>query len=226
VRWRAFRDRPAIKPSIVRAFLSVVLVCGAVCPLAAQDEEPPRIGPIVADVRGTFPKFTKDALISNSRGLASNELPGVGFGVDVGVHFYAFKWKAVTVGLGGQLTLARAHNTPPAALGLRPVIERFTTVAPQLSLNFGTGDGWSYLSGGIGPSWWSIVPDGAAQLPSDADRLRAVNYGGGARWFAKHHVAFTFDVRFYQLDPGFAHGDFPASPRTTFLVMGAGVSVK
>ena len=194
---------------------------------AAQDEPPPRIGPIVVEVLGTIPKFKKDSLIGNSRGLAANEVPGVGLGVDAGVHLYVFKWKAVTVGLGGQLTLARAHETPPAALGtLRPVTERFTTMSPQLSLNFGTGDGWSYLSGGVGPSWWSIVPDGAAEAPADADRLRALNYGGGARWFARRHVAFTFDVRFYQIDPGFAHGDFPASPRTTFLIMGAGVSLK
>lgn len=216
-----------MKRSTGRLLVALGLALGVAPRIAAQDEPPPRIGPIVVDVRGTIPKLTKDALIGNSRGLATNELPGVGLGVDAGVHLYVLKWKAVTVGLGGQLTLARAHETPPAALGtLRPVTERFTTISPQLSLNFGTGDGWSYLSGGVGPSWWSIVPDGAAQAPADTDRIRALNYGGGARWFASRHVAFTFDVRFYQIDPGFAHGDFPGSPRTTFLIMGAGVSVK
>jgi hypothetical protein len=156
----------------------------------------------------------------------SSQLPGVGLGLDAGAHVYLLRWKAVTLGLGGQLTFARAHEAPPAALELHPVTERFTTISPQLSLNFGDGDGWSYLSGGIGPSWWSIVPDGGAKTPADADRLRAVNYGGGARWFTKPHLAFAFDVRFYQIDPGFAHGVLPASPRTTFLIMGAGVSVR
>ena len=36
----------------------------------------------------------------------------------------------------------------------RPVTERFTHLAPELSFNFGTGNGWSYLSGGIGRSTW------------------------------------------------------------------------
>jgi hypothetical protein len=103
---------------------------------------------------------------------------------------------------------------------VRPATETFKTFAPQLSLNFGTGHGWSYLSGGIGASIWSIVPDGQEPRPVDTDRIRTVNYGGGARWFAKPHLAFSFDVRFYQIDP------YVDSPRTTLLVIGAGISVK
>jgi hypothetical protein len=56
--------------------------------------------------------------------------------------------------------------------------------------------------------------------------LKTINYGGGARWFAKKHLAFSFDVRFHAINPGTASGGFPPSPRTTFLVIGAGVSVK
>jgi len=59
-----------------------------------------------------------------------------------------------------------------------------------------------------------------------------VNYGVGARWFAKPHLAFSFDVRFYQMDPGSPYTDpvtgasYPAAPRTTLLIIGAGISVK
>ncbi|OFV93942.1 MAG: hypothetical protein A3H95_07685 [Acidobacteria bacterium RIFCSPLOWO2_02_FULL_64_15] len=125
---------------------------------------------------------------------------------------------------------ARAHRTPVASSGqttiLAPVTERFASIAPQLSFNFGTGDGWSYLSGGIATSTWSVVPDGASPAPSDEERLKTINYGGGARWFAKPHLAFSFDVRFYAIDPGTPSGSRPASPRTTMVVVGAGISVK
>lgn len=194
----------------------------------AQDAAPP-IGPFVVDVRGTFPKFTNEPLLADSRGLSAAELPGLGLGVDLNAHVYLFTWRAMTFGLGGQLTLAQAHSTPPGAAGQargRPVTERLTSLAPQFSFNFGTGDGWSYISGGIGPSVWSVVPDGQDPLPSDTQRLETINYGGGARWFAKPHVAFTFDVRFYAIAPSPPHASYPGGPRTTMLIMGAGISLK
>jgi hypothetical protein len=146
--------------------------------------------------------------------------------MDAGAHFYVFKWKAVTFGLGGQVTLARAHASPAEDTGLRPVTERFASITPQLSLNFGSGNGWSYLSAGIGGAKWKIVPDGAEEGPADQERLRTVNYGGGARWFIKHHLAFNVDVRFHQIDPGTPTLVYPGSPRTTFMIFSGGISVK
>ena len=66
-------------------------------------------------------------------------------------------------------------------------------ISPQLSLNFGNGNGWSYLSVGIGRSLWSITPDGAQSRPIDEEPIRTINYGGGARWFIKPHLAFSLD---------------------------------
>jgi len=34
------------------------------------------------------------------------------------------------------------------------------------------------------------------------DWVRTFNYGGGARWFAKPHLAFHVDVRLHAIDPG------------------------
>jgi hypothetical protein len=99
-------------------------------------------------------------------------------------------------------------------------------MAPHLSLNFGTGDGWSYLSVGRGTSQWSIVPEGTDARPADAERLRTFSYGGGARWFSKAHLGFTFDVRFHEIAPGSPQPDGPGSPRTTLLVLSAGISIK
>ena len=100
------------------------------------------------------------------------------------------------------------------------------SAAPQLSFNFGTGHGWSYLSGGIGRSTWSIVPDGRDPLNADRERLETINYGGGARWFVKPHLAFSVDARFYAIYPGTPDGGRPGGPRTTLLIVGAGISVK
>src|SRR5581483_5864965 len=205
-----------------------LLILAAASPALAQ-EPPPKIGPFVVDLHATVPRFPTDNLqLAESRGMQITELPGVGFGVQLGAHVYVFKWKAVTVGLGGEFAASRATSTPPAGSDatLRAATETFKTIAPELSLNFGTGHGWSYISGGIGTSTWSIVPDAQEPLPADTDRVRTVNYGGGARWFAKSHLAFSFDVRFYQIDPGAPSFGYPGSPRTTLLVIGAGVSVK
>ncbi len=196
--------------------------------LIAQ-EPPPPIPRVVLDIRGTVPKFTVEPQLAENRGLLVAELPGRGLGADVGLHLYLFKWKAMTVGVGGQLTLARGVSSPQGTTYqtvLRGVTERFTSVTPQLSFNFGDGEGWSYISGGIGPSQRVLVPDGSAVSIVDEERLRAVNYGGGARWFIKPRLAFTFDVRFHQIDPGTPRFGLPGSPRSTLLIMGAGVSFK
>lgn len=203
-----------------------LVTCLTVCTYASAQTTPPRIGPFVVDLRGTFPSFPGDGQLAQSRGLNMVDLPGTGLGVDVGAHLYLFKWHAVTFGVGGELMIGRARATPLAPGTGRAVTERFTTLSPQLSLNFGKGTGWSYLSGGIGQSTWSIVPDGATARLADEERLKTLNYGGGARWFAKRHLAFTFDVRFYAINPGTPQFGFPGSPRTTLLVIGAGVSVR
>lgn len=203
------------------------------CFLAARSASaqgaPPRIGPFVVDVHGTVPRFPRNQQLADSRGLLLRELPGAGFGLHGGVHVYPLRWKAVTFGLGADLTVSRAaQSAPPIAQGLtgRAVTERFTHLAPQISFNFGDGDGWSYISGGIGTSTWSLVPDGLAAQAPDTERLKTINYGGGARWFIKRHLAFSFDVRFYAIDPTTPILGRPSGPRTTLVIMGAGVSVR
>ena len=208
-----------------------LVMCLTFCSRARAQEPPPRLGPFVVDFHGTFPTFPNDVVpLANSRGLSLAELPGLGIGVDMGAHVYLLKWRAVTFGLGGEVTFGRAHSTPSTAAGqttvLLPVTERFLSAAPQLSFNFGTGHGWSYLSGGIGKSVWSIHPDGEEPGEADLEPLKTINYGGGARWFAKQHLAFSFDIRFYAIDPGTPQFGFPGSPRTTLMIMGAGISVK
>jgi hypothetical protein len=156
-------------PDLLRiAIATCVLVVVAIHPRAARgQDEPPRIGPFVVDVRGTSPKFPDDAQLAQSRGLSVDELPGRGLGLDAGAHVYLFKWRVITVGVGAQMTLARAASGGVVQDGVeiaRPVTSWFTAFTPQLSFNFGTGNGWSYISGGIGTSVWSTVPDGQPPL--------------------------------------------------------------
>ena len=210
------------------AFTVVAIFTFVTGPLHAQ-EPPPRIGPFVVDLRGTSPSFPADALLAQSRGLNVDELPGRGFGLDGGAHLYLFKWRVITVGIGAQATMARATSPSISQEGVetaRAVTSWFTSFTPQLSFNFGTGDGWSYISGGVGKAIWSTVPNALSPLPGDEERLNTVNYGGGARWFAKPHLAFTFDVRFHQIEPGTPLPGLPGSPRATMMIIGAGVSLK
>jgi len=206
-----------------------ILAAFVMFPLAAHAQEPPpKIPFFVADLHGTFPRFPEDPQLAASRGMNLAELPGAGLGAQVGVHLYPVRWKAITFGIGAELTANRSRQTPDASAGgqLRASQEKFLSAAPQLSFNFGTGHGWSYLSGGVGLSQWSVVPDGVAPLDADVARLKTVNYGGGARWFIRSHLAFSFDVRFYAINPTPGELGYPSGPRTTMVVIGAGISVK
>jgi len=205
--------------------LGVLLLSSA---SASAQEPPPRIGPFVIDFHATVPRFPDDnAQLATSRGLSPAQLPGTGLGVQVGAHFYVFRLKVITFGLGAEVSTGRSSQTPDPSSGLAPTEEHFSTFSPQLSFNFGNGHGWSYLSGGLGASNWSIVPEGKEKGPADLERLKTLNYGGGARWFAKPHLAFSLDVRIYVISPGTAY--FPpalGSPHMNLLVIGAGISVK
>jgi hypothetical protein len=141
-------------------------------------------------------------------------VPQRAFGFGVGAHVYAFRIGAARLGFGVDLMRARGTartdvsaaettSTTTASSGTFNASMTVTTIAPQLSFNFGTHEGWSYLSGGYGTSTTHAevdIPasfDGAAG--SRARHASAVNFGGGARWFLREHLAVGFDVRFHRL---------------------------
>ena len=92
------------------------------------------------------------------------------------------------------------------------------------------GQGWSYISGGVGRSQWSIVPAGASATSADSATLPTTNYGGGAHWSIKRHIGFSLDARVYEIQPGpqtiIANQLRPGSPRTRLFVVGAGFFLK
>jgi hypothetical protein len=217
-------------PRVVVVFVSAILISAV---HARAQDPPPPIPLFVIDVQGNIPNFPQNQLLADSRGLGLEELPGRGLGGQVGLQIHIFRFKAITFGVGGQAMMSRGTQTPPevettdTTTVKPPVTEKFRSLGGQLSLNFGNGNGWSYLSGGIGRSNWSIIPEGREPLEGDEEALKTINYGGGARWFMKSHLAFSFDVRFYAINPGVASPPYEnGSPRTTFFVIGAGVSLK
>src|SRR5262245_15702554 len=196
---------------------------------ASAQEPPPRIGPFVLDVHATVPRFPSDnAQLAASRGLSPAQLPGTGLGIQIGAHVYVLRLKAITFGLGAEVATGRATKTPDPSSGLAPTEERFSTFAPELSFNFGNGHGWSYLSGGVGAANWAIYPTQTGKGPADVERLKTLNYGGGARWCAKLHLAFSLDVAIYLIRPGTPYYPPPAvgSRHRNLLVIGPGVSIK
>src|SRR6185295_16927935 len=147
---------------MTRAVVCVVAAVLSSAVHASAQDPPPPIPIFVIDVQGNFPKFPQNEALSNSRGLSLQELPGRGLGAQVGIQLHFFRFKAITFGVGGQAMMSRATQTPSedAPDDIDPVTEKFRSLGGQLSLNFGNGNGWSYLSGGIGRSNWSIIADG------------------------------------------------------------------
>ena len=148
----------------------------------AQSLTPGPPGPIfVVDVRGAT------SGIPTSNGLyptvpAGGSVPSRGFGYDVGGHVYLFNLGAARVGLGVSVISVRGTATDATAT--------MNVLAPQLSFNFGTSDGWSYLSVGAGTARVNAEATGSSS---------AINAGGGARWFIKRHLGVGFDLRLHRI---------------------------
>lgn len=223
------RARRVVSSSLAFFLLTLGGLSG---PAQAQDRV--RLGPYVIDVRGALPIFGQNELVAALRGLRTLQLPPRGFGLDVGAHVYPLRWRAIAFGVGVQALFSRGTRAPSLTeleeFGgtseddpLAPIQTRFTSIAPQLSFNFGGTNGWSYLSGGLGQSMFNVGPVGVER---DDRRFSTLNYGGGGRWFAKDHLAFALDLRFYGISPQEETDDFPGLPRLTLMVLSLGVSFK
>jgi hypothetical protein len=224
------RRGPARAAIVSLAGVGVTLV--AALPLAAQPvpADPQRpIGPFVVDVRGALPRYPATDAIASPRGLTVSDLPTFGWGLDIGAHVYPLRGRVVTLGLGASLLLSRRGRMPESPAGASSVVDpavttRLSAFSPQVSFNFGRGGGWSYLSGGIGRS--TLTVSRADLVDEEGEGVKTINYGGGARWFTGDHVAVTFDLRFYAINPQEATAAAAGHPRLTQVVLSAGVSFR
>jgi hypothetical protein len=104
-----------------------------------------------------------------------------------------------------------------------------TNLAPQLSINFGQGLGWSYLSAGLGRSKVTSSADAVGATPGiivPDSWNAALNFGGGARWFMKPRLGAGFDVRFVKLGSRSATDTLPSAKRTQMWTISAGISIQ
>jgi len=223
-----------------RTVAAIVVVIAVLLP-AASSAQVSAPGPYVIDLRG---------VMSGAPGTSSFyppvpsaiRVPQRAFGFGAGAHVYAFRIGVARLGFGVDLMRARGTATTDASMiesgtgtdtestaaaaaaGTFRAAMTVTTIAPQLSFNFGSHEGWSYLSGGYGISTTRAevtVPVSFDGEPGSRHRqTSSLNFGGGARWFLREHFAVGFDVRFHRL---LATG---TAARTQILGLSVGLSAR
>lgn len=188
-----------------------------------------RIPAYVVDLRAMLPKVPKNEALAQPYGVAGPALPGLGLGIEAGLHVYPVRRKTWALGVGASAGLAGAKASQKTDdegnVEGADVSVRFRALSPQVSINFGTAAGWSYLSGGLGFSNLTLDTPTTPETVL-ATRRKTINYGGGGRWFFRDHLAFTLDLRLYAINPVAADLDVLPSPRVTMMVISVGASFR
>jgi hypothetical protein len=175
-------------------------------PVFAQGVPAPP-GPYVIDVHGVSSGLPQGAVFLPPV-AAETSVPSRGNGFDVGGHVYFGRFRGARLGFGanfmsvrGKAVPARATSTTTASAATGPPAVQVTlrTIAPQVSLNFGTVDGWSYLSAGAGITGLNARTLDFVEASRDSGGVMTINAGGGARWFVKRRLAVGFDARLHRL---------------------------
>jgi hypothetical protein len=206
-------------------------------PAAPVSQQPPGSppGPFALDVRLAMPSFNTGSALADPLGLRTDQLPGRGWGLLFGAHVYPLRGKRFSLGLGADFVRTSGSQAPDPesdTAATDPTIEtRFEALVPQVSLNFGTSRGWSYIGGG-----YAFMKRATGDVEADVPlgpRLRGIHYGGGARWFMSPHVAFSFDLRFYRIPEQTAEdattagaAAVPFQPKSRLFLASAGISFK
>jgi hypothetical protein len=199
----ASRTAPRARYQIALAFLLLAIVSAH--DAAAQSLNPGPPGPFVFDARGVVSGIpNSEAFVPP--GLTTATIPSRGFGGGVGGHVYAIQLGPGRFGIGVDLAFARGTSTE--------VQTTLSTIDPQVSFNFGTADGWSYLSAGVGAARLKSEPSGISES------VQAINWGGGARWFLSQHFGIGFDIRVRHLSAG------DVVPKGTSVAAAVGLSLK
>ena len=161
------------------ARVSALLLTLAACatPVLAQDRDPLPI--FAADLRGFSAGLGQDPVTAAALGVEPDQLPGRGWGGVAGAHLYPLRGQSFALGVGAELILARARaqqENPADGQGVGIIVsQRLDGFSPQLSLNFGHRQGWSYLTAGMGGlSLTSYLGEEAPAAESDRAALDEV----------------------------------------------------
>jgi hypothetical protein len=200
----------------------------AAAPADAAGLNPGPPGPFVVDLRGAMSGLPQTASYYAPFPIGT-VVAKRGFGFDIGGHVYPFRLGTTRIGVGVDVmqvrgtastiatTSSTSTSTSPSttpATAYPDVASTVRLVVSQLSINFGTRDGWSYLSIGGDVGQLASSGRGAVTVPRDTHTLSGFNAGGGARWFLGDHLGVGFDVRLHRFS-------------TTTLVSGtAGITLR
>lgn len=192
----------------------------------AQPAVDTRIPIAAADARAFFAGLGQDPVTAAGLGVPATALPRRGLGIVAAAHVYPLRTQTFALGAGGEFLMARGVATFEDSAGTTTRLEqRLQGLAVAISINFGDVDGWSYLSGGMGPLRFESFAGEAAPAEA-APRKATINLGGGARWFTSTHLAVGFDLRFYLTRPEEATALHPGRSRNRLLILSAGLSFK
>lgn len=212
---------------------ALFFVCTATS-IAAQDPVPPPLPPepmtvFVVDARGAMASLKQDTTLAAALDVEPLELPSRALGFVVGAHVYPIRRKGFALGVGAELLRVRGSNTVAAETEDEedgPVLKtRWNHFSPQVSVNFGARNGWSYATVGLGRSSLTVEREDDPQEDPES-QVGTLNYGGGARWFLNRHVAFTIDLRFYSIGAQEAAEGRIATPKMRLRVLSAGISIR
>ncbi len=209
--------------------LAVLGTCFA-APLQAQEASEQPITRYVLDLRAALPKFPSTNDLASPYGLATSNLPGLGLGASIGAHVYPLRWRHTAIGVGVNGVIGRGHASaqvqPDGTVVGKDVSMVLTSFSPQISINFGSAAGWSYLSGGISQSRLTIETADTVKAGIEYPARKTLDYGGGGRWFLTPHMAATFDIRFYTINPTNGTMTVMQAPRTRMMVISMGISLR
>jgi hypothetical protein len=210
----------------MRTAVLVALVVAVLAP-DAHAQLPRPLPAFVVDLRGFYSGLGQDPVTAGDLGVDPATLPARGLGGVIGAHVFLLRGRRISIGLGGEAVLARGRAQAESAEALAPaptIRQRLKGVSGMVSLNFGHRNGWSYLSAGVGPLSFDTTI--AGQEPTASPPVqRTINLGAGARWFASRHVAFCFDLRFYQTEPELGTA-YPGRQRRQVTVLSAGIAIR
>lgn len=185
------------------------------------------IGLYVADARLTYVRLKEDPGVAAAIGVQPMNLPTRGLGFVVGAHLYPLRGKGMALGVGAEYLAARDKRTLASAEDAErlPTVEtRMSSFAPQVSINFGKRDGYSYISGGIGSA--KFTAEQVDEPVGEGSGAKTMNYGGGARWFINKHLAVSVDLRFYSIAAQPATTTRPGYPKAKVMVISGGIALR
>jgi hypothetical protein len=152
---------------------------------------------VVADVRVGWPAIGADEITAEAIGRTATEMPGRALTAGLGIHAYPLRRGRWKLGVGAELLRGRGSYQKKDTEGEPAgdeINRTLSAVSWQVSLNFGRGQGWSYVTAGTGPFRFDTY---LGEGPGDGEGTNTINFGGGARWFKWQHAGFTADMRFY-----------------------------